>query len=144
MTSLEPVPRLYRSTQGGITRESLEEEGANTIKNIHNEKASRPLAVGLGEPVRGVWGCLGPCPSGRLGVCLGVSRPRPRVEVGGSAWGGGGVKAQARGVPGPGPGVCLSQHALRQTPPSPPQQTATAADGTHPTGMHSCLALCQW
>ena len=28
--------------QGGTTRESLEEEGANTIKNIHNEKASRP------------------------------------------------------------------------------------------------------
>ena len=26
-----------------------------------------------------------------------------------------------------------------QTP--PPQQTATAVDGTHPTGMHSCLHL---
>ena len=26
-----------------------------------------------------------------------------------------------------------------QTPPRPLQQTATAADGTHPTGMHSCL-----
>ena len=23
----------------------------------------------------------------------------------------------------------------------PPQQTATAADGTHPTGMHSCINL---
>ena len=22
---------------------------------------------------------------------------------------------------------------------APPRQTATAADGTHPTGMHSCL-----
>ena len=34
----------------------------------------------------------------------------------------------------------VSQHALRQIPPPqsrPPQQTATAADGTHPTGMHS-------
>ena len=41
---------------------------------------------------------------------------------------------------------------LGQTPPSPgrqplgrhlppPQQTATAADGTHPTGMHSCTKL---
>ena len=50
----------------------------------------------------------------------GVSRPRP----------GGRVQAQARG--------CVSQHALRQTPP-PPQQTATAADGTHPNGMYSCL-----
>ena len=31
---------------------------------------------------------------------------------------------------------------LGQTPPGqkppPPQQTATAADGAHPTGMHSC------
>ena len=36
-------------------------------------------------------------------------------------------------------GVCsrgvVSQHALRQT---PIQQTATVADGTHPTEMHSC------
>ena len=35
----------------------------------------------------------------------------------------------------------------RQTPPKtdtplPPQQTATAADGTHPTGMYSCYANC--
>ena len=29
----------------------------------------------------------------------------------------------------------VSQRALRQT---PPQQTATAAGGAHPTGMHSC------
>ena len=26
----------------------------------------------------------------------------------------------------------------------PPQQTATAADGTHPTGMHSCFQIDQW
>ena len=26
-----------------------------------------------------------------------------------------------------------------QTRQTPPQQMATAADGTHPTGMHSCL-----
>ena len=49
------------------------------------------------------------------------------------------------GMPGLGPclvpGKCLvpgglvSQHALWQTPPG---ETATAADGTHPTGMHSC------
>ena len=85
------------------------------------------------------------------GVCLWGPGP------GGGAW--------SRGVPGgdvPGPGgVCLwgpgpgggawsrgvsalaggawswgvvSQHALRQ----PPRQMATVADGTHPTGMHSC------
>ena len=43
------------------------------------------------------------------------------------------------GCPGPGAGGCVSEPALRQTPPS--QQTATAADGTHPTGMHSCLKI---
>ena len=26
---------------------------------------------------------------------------------------------------------------------TPPRQTATAADSTHPTGMHSCFLLCQ-
>ena len=54
-------------------------------------------------------------------------------------------------MPGPGGGllpggawsrgVLVSQHALRQTPHPPPGETATAADGTHPTGMHSCLPL---
>ena len=34
-------------------------------------------------------------------------------------------------------GRCVSQHALRQTPPR--RRPATAAGGTHPTGMHSCL-----
>ena len=74
------------------------------------------------------WG-LGPCqgvsrPMPRRVSAQGVSRPMPR-----------GMFAQW-GCPGPGPrpgGV--SQHALRQT---PPQQTVTAADGMHPTGMHSC------
>ena len=42
------------------------------------------------------------------------------------------------GCPGPGPRGGVSQHALRQT---PLQQTATAADGTHPTGMHSCYQI---
>ena len=49
-----------------------------------------------------------------------------------------------RGMPGPGgvcsqgvsgPGGLVSQHALRQIPPL--AEMATAADGTHPTGMHS-------
>ena len=36
-------------------------------------------------------------------------------------------------------GGLVSQHALRQTAhPPTPGETATAADGTHPTGMHSC------
>ena len=57
------------------------------------------------------------------GLLRGVSRPRP----------------SGGGCPGPGPGGCVLQRALRQTP--PPQQTATAADGTYPTGMHSCFKL---
>ena len=44
-------------------------------------------------------------------------------------------ECMVRGVPGPG--GLVSQHALRQT---PLEGTATAVDGTHPTGMHSCLA----
>ena len=36
-------------------------------------------------------------------------------------------------------GGVVSQHALRQTP-ALPGETATAADGTHPTGMHSCCS----
>ena len=39
------------------------------------------------------------------------------------------------GCPGPGPGGCVSQHAHTD------QQTATAADGTHPTGMYSCTEM---
>ena len=42
---------------------------------------------------------------------------------------GGGVPGPGR-VPGPG-GAWSGQ--------TPPGETATAADGTHPTGMHSCF-----
>ena len=61
------------------------------------------------------------CPQGG-GVCLSVCWDTP--------------PSQTRG--------CVSQHALRQTPPdqTPPRQTpstATAEDGTHPTGMQSCI-----
>ena len=64
------------------------------------------------------------------GGCLpgGVSRPGPgRLPGGcpGPGWGG-----------CPGPGGCIPRCTEADTP--PPQQTATAADGTHPTGMHSC------
>ena len=76
------------------------------------------------------------------GSLRGLARSTPRGIVEGSRWG---------GSPGPHPGESLgphlggsrstlggvSQHALRQT----PQQTATAAGGTHSTGMHSCFFL---
>ena len=51
------------------------------------------------------------------------------------AWSRGGAWSQEGGVPGPREGVCLvlggawSQGGV---------ETATTADGTHPTGMHSC------
>ena len=46
-------------------------------------------------------------------------------------------------LPGQTPPSPLGRHLPpgQDSPPgrtSPPQQTATAADGTHPTGMHSC------
>ena len=54
------------------------------------------------------------------------------------------------GCPGPSPGGCLPRGVSRPRPggvcprggptPPPPQQTATAGDGTHPTGMHSCIS----
>ena len=69
----------------------------------------------------------GPHPGGSIrSLSGGVSRPTPRGEVVGSGQGG----LQAHTWEG-----SISQHALRQT---PPQLTATAAGGTHPTGMHSC------
>ena len=64
----------------------------------------------------------------------GISRPTPRGRLGGLA-GGAGLQAHTWGVSRPRLGVCVFQHALRQT---PQQQMATAAGSTHPTGMHSC------
>ena len=54
----------------------------------------------------------------------------------GGAWSQGGCLVPGEGVPGPGGGWCLVPGGcLVETPPG----TATAAGGTHPTGMHSCL-----
>ena len=84
-------------------------------------------------------GCLQAHTRGLGGLAGGL---HTQGEVGGLAGGCpgpglGGVQAQAQGgSPGPAPGVCVSQHALRQTPPL--HQTATAVDGTQPTGMHFC------
>ena len=45
--------------------------------------------------------------------------------------------AWSQGVPGPG-GVGIPAC----TEADPPGETATAADGTHPNGMHSCIKMC--
>ena len=81
--------------------------------------------------------CLGLDPGGGWGVWLGGSRPRLRGEVGGLA--GGGVQAHTQGG-GPGAGAgrwCIPACTEADTTPLP-QQVATAAGSTHPTGMHSC------
>ena len=83
-----------------------------------------------------------------LGGCL-----VPGGQLLGGAWSRGGVCSGAPGpgggVPGPGgpgPGGCLVPGGLlwgggipacTEADP-PPRQMATVADGTHPTGMHSC------
>ena len=88
----------------------------------------------------------GPHPGGMLrGLSRGVSRPTPKGEVEGSGLGGfsrhtpGGCVSRPtpRGVsPGPHPGGCIPACTEADPPP-----TATAAGGTHPTGMHSCYLL---
>ena len=86
-------------------------------------------------------GSPGPYPKGRL-RCLagGVSRPIPRGEVEG--FGRGGLQAHIQGgrLGASGWGVCIPA-CTEAEPPSPVQQTATAADGTHPTGIHSKATL---
>ena len=46
----------------------------------------------------------------------------------------------------PGADTPQNRHPLEQTPPRDRHtslgETTTAADGTHPTGMHSCLSTC--
>ena len=57
------------------------------------------------------------------------------------------VCEEGRGVDPPGQTPLLGRHPLPETPPRTgtpwaniptPPETATAADSTHPTGMHSC------
>ena len=75
-------------------------------------------------------GSSGPHPGGRLGVWLGGSMPTPEGVSRPIPRGG--------GSPGPHPGGgCIPACTEADTP--RPQQTATAAGGTHPTGMHSCF-----
>ena len=76
-----------------------------------------PRGGGAGRGVLGR-GCV-PGPGGCLilGAVPGGSVP-------------GGVSARGGGL--------VSQHALRQNP--PPGEMPTVADGTRPTGMHSCFS----
>ena len=90
---------------------------SNTIITVRNEVAKVMFSQA----------CV--CPRGG-----GVSAPGGCLVWGG-VWSRGCLLLRGSG------GELVSQHAMRQTPP-PPGETATAADGTHPTGMHSCLVIC--
>ena len=92
-----------------------------SVNNRFRASASRLTSLPSATMLRRL--CFYRCLSVHRGGCL----------VWGGAWYPG--VPGPRGMPGPGGGL-VSQHALRQTPPG---ETATAADGTHPTGMHSCL-----
>ena len=88
-----------------------------------------------GGRLRGlVWGSPGSYP----GEVWGSSQRGLQVHTQGGGWGVWlvGVSRPRPGGPGPDGEGGVSHHALRQT---HSQQMATAADGTHPTGMHSCL-----
>ena len=117
----------YFSTVGNYVNNYMLNLGIITVRNEIAKVMFLQVSV-CPRGVPGPGGCL------VLGGCL----------VPGGAWSpGGGYLVQgvsSRGVSAQGGclilGGLVSQHALRQTP--PPGETATAADGTHPTGMHSC------
>ena len=67
------------------------------------------------------------CLAGGIPACLAAGLQGEVSGLGVSGLGG----VCSLGVSAPGGGL-VSQHA-------PPGKTATAADSTHPTGMHSCL-----
>ena len=92
------------------------------------------LSTGGSAPVGGAWsqgvcswgGCLLPEGGPGPGGCL--------LLGGGGAWSGGGVCSWGGLVGGVGIPACTEADTL-------PGEMATAADGTHPTGMHSCFNL---
>ena len=94
------------------------------------------LADLRGEWYPGVWpgGSPGPHPGGKL---RGLAWKVLQVHTQGGSWGvwptPGGLQVHTQGVSRSTPGG-VSQHALRQTPPS---RRLLFACGTHPTGMHS-------
>ena len=69
------------------------------------------------------------CPQGGLPQCMLRYHPP-----------GPGTPLRDQAAPPPGPGT-LPDQAHPPGPGTPSEQTATAADGTHPTGMHSCLLM---
>ena len=84
----------------------------------------------------GSWGGSSPSPQPR-GKLRGIwTRPTAKGEVEGDLPGGGCLLqgGTCSGGVVPAPGGCLLWGDVKT-----PQQTATVAEGTHPTGMHSCF-----
>ena len=99
--------------RGVLSQHALQVVSQHALQQVSKwGGVSRPIPKGAW---RGVW-----------------SRLTPKGEVDGDLPGG----AWSQGVPDPG-GAC-SRGGLVETPSS--LRTATAAGGTHLTGMHSCLA----
>ena len=96
------------------------------------------------------WGG-GALPGPGVGVCVcseggawsgGVCVPSPGGAWSGVAWSGGAWSGGCLLQGGPGPGGSCSQGGCSPgVPGGDLPGTATAAGGTHPTGMHSCFAL---
>ena len=89
-------------------------------------QVSRPTPRGEVEGSGGL-GVSRPTPRGKLRVWLGVGL-QAHTQGGVERSGRGGLQAHTQGV-------CIPACTEADT---PLQQTATAAGGTHPTGMHSC------
>ena len=103
----------------------------------------------LSTGLRGGGGAIPACIEGGIPACLATGlRGMPGLGVcsqlvpslGGCLLPGGLLLGGVPGLRGSAWGGLVSQHALRQTPPG---ETTAGADGTHPTGMHSCF-LCKF
>ena len=108
-----------------VSQHALQQVSKRGVVSQHALQVSRPPPRGEveGDLARGV---SRPTPGG---VCSGGGVPAP----GGLLWG----RSAARGVPVL-EGAC-SKGGLLPGGCGDPPGTATAAGGTHPTGMHSCF-----
>ena len=92
---------------------------------------------GVGAGGMGGVGAIPACIAGGIPACLATGLQGVYLVLGGCPLWGRGVCSRGCLVQGV---VCsrglVSQHELRQT---SQEETATAVDGTHPTGMHSCF-----
>ena len=102
------------------------------------------LHMSVSHSVHGVGSGIPACLAGLQGGgvsqhALQISRPTPKGEVEGSGWGV--SRPTPRGSPGPHPGGSPGPHlggCITACTEVDTCLTATAAGGTHPTGMHSC------